>query len=66
MCSILTDYARARLFPREPGSNTIQAGTAEAFERYLNKRPTLQDLPGCAPYCRLQVHRDWSTQANWR
>jgi len=58
---ILTDFARRRLFPREPRPNTIQDTTAEAFERRLNERPPLHDLPGYAPFCRLHVHRNWTS-----
>ena len=32
----MTEFARPRLFPREPRPNTIQDITAEEFERYLN------------------------------
>jgi hypothetical protein len=56
----LTEFARVRLFPREPRPNTIQDITAEAFERYLNDHAPLQDLPGYAPFCRLHVHRNWT------
>ena len=36
MSIILTDFARPRLFPREPRRNTIQDCTPEAFQRRLN------------------------------
>ncbi len=61
MAITLTDFARARLFPREPRPTAIQDITAEAFERYLNDHPPLQDLPGYAPFCRLHVHRNWTS-----
>jgi len=57
----LTEFARTRLFPREPRPNTIQDITAEAFERYLNEHPPLQDLPGYAPFCRLHAHANWTS-----
>ena len=57
----LTDFARVRLFPREPRPNTIQDVTAEAFEQYLNDHAPLRDLPGYAPFCRLHVHRNWTS-----
>ena len=57
----LTDFARVRLFPREPRPNTIQDITAEGFERYLNEHSPLHDLPGYAPFCRLHVHRNWTS-----
>jgi Protein of unknown function (DUF3228) len=61
MSITLTDFARGRLFPREPRSNTIQDITAEAFERHLNEHRPLEDLPGYAPFCRLHVHRNWTS-----
>ncbi|PSD25491.1 DUF3228 domain-containing protein, partial [Stenotrophomonas maltophilia] len=33
--SVLTDFARPRLFPRVPRGNTIQDCTAEQFEAHL-------------------------------
>ena len=41
MSIVLTDFARPRLFPREPRRNTIQDITPEAFERHLNVVPPL-------------------------
>lgn len=58
---ILTEFARARLFPKTRRPNTIQDVTAEAFERYVNEHPPLRELPGYAPFCRLQVHRNWTS-----
>ena len=58
---ILTDFARARLFPKQLRPNTIQDITAEAFEHHLNEHPPLQDLPGYAPFCRLHVYRNWTS-----
>jgi hypothetical protein len=57
---VLTDFARPRLFPREPRPNTIQDVTPEAFEKHLNENLPLLDLPGYAPFCRLHVHRNWT------
>ncbi len=57
----LTEFARTRLFPREPRPNTIQDISAEAFERYLNDHPPLHDLAGYAPFCRLHVHCNWTS-----
>lgn len=56
----LTDFARPRLFPREPRRNTIQDITAEQFERHLNEVPPLAVLDGYAPFCKLHVHRNWT------
>src|SRR5690606_461430 len=61
MSIILTDFARGRLFPREPRANTIRDCTPEAFERHLNEVPPLKDLEGYAPFCRLHVHRNWTS-----
>jgi hypothetical protein len=58
---VLTEFARNRLFPREPRPNTIRDTTAAAFERQLNEQAPLHDLPGYAPFCRLHVHRNWTT-----
>lgn len=58
---VMTDFARPRLFPREPRRNTIQGTSAAEFERYLNDNAPLQVLPGYAPFCTLHVHRNWTT-----
>ena len=58
---ILTEFARPRLFPREPRPNTIRDISAEDFERHLNEHAPLHDLPGYAPFCRLHVHRNWTS-----
>lgn len=57
----LTDFARTRLFPREPRRNTIQDCTPEEFERHLNDVPPLMVLDGYAPFCKLHVHRNWTS-----
>jgi hypothetical protein len=58
---ILTEFARPRLFPREPRPNTIQDISAAALERHLNEHVPARDLPGYAPFCRLHVHRNWTS-----
>ena len=58
MSIVLTDFARTRLFPREPRRNTIQDCTPEAFERHLNDVAPLRVLDGYAPFCKLHVHRN--------
>jgi Protein of unknown function (DUF3228) len=58
---VLTDFARPRLFPREPRRNTIQDITAAQFERHLNERPPLMVLDGYAPFCKLHVHGNWTS-----
>jgi Protein of unknown function (DUF3228) len=61
MSIVLTDFARARLFPREPRRNTVQDCTPDAFERRLNEETPVIVLPGYAPFCRLHVHRNWTS-----
>ncbi len=61
MSIVLTAFARPRLFPREPRRNTIQDITPEQFEAHLNATPPLRDLEGYAPFCRLHVHRNWTS-----
>ena len=58
---VMTEFARPRLFPREPRRNTIQDVTAAQFEAYLNENPPLKVLPGYAPFCTLHVHRNWTS-----
>lgn len=58
---VLTDFARPRLFPREPRRNTIQDVDATGFERYLNTHVPERVLPGYAPFCQLHVHRNWTS-----
>ncbi|MGY6519468.1 MAG: DUF3228 family protein [Lysobacteraceae bacterium] len=61
MSIVLTEFARTRLFPRQPRRNTIQDTTPEAFEQRLNAQPPLKVLPGYAPFCTLHVHRNWTS-----
>lgn len=61
MSIVLTEFARARLFPREPRRNTIQDCMPAQFERHLNDVAPLQVLEGYAPFCRLHVHRNWTS-----
>ena len=58
---VLTDFARTRLFPRLPRANTIQDCSPQAFERRLNDEPPLRVLDGYAPFCKLHVHRNWTS-----
>jgi hypothetical protein len=60
MSIVLTDFARSRLF-RANRRNTIQDITPEAFERHLNAEPPLRVLDGYAPFCKLHVHRNWTS-----
>ncbi len=61
MSIVLTPFARTRLFPREPRANTIQDCTPEAFERRIDEQPPARVLDGYAPFCKLHVHRNWTT-----
>ena len=58
---VLTEFARPRLFPREPRRNTIQDISAAEFERYLNEHTPQAVLDGYAPFCKLHVHRNWTS-----
>jgi hypothetical protein len=58
---VLTEFARPRLFPREPRPNTIQDVSAAEFERYLNAHAPYRVLDGYAPFCQLHVHRNWTS-----
>ena len=60
MSIVLTEFARSRLF-REQRRNTIQDCTPEQFERHLNEVPPLGLLEGYAPFCKLHVHRNWTS-----
>jgi hypothetical protein len=61
MSIVLTPFAIARLFPRESRGNTIQDCTADAFERHLNDQTPHRVIDGYAPFCKLHVHRNWTS-----
>jgi len=61
MSIVLTPFARTRLFPRDDRRNGIQDCTAEAFEQRLNDEAPFKVLQGYAPFCRLHVHRNWTS-----
>jgi hypothetical protein len=61
MSIILTPFARTRLFPKDPRRNTIQDCTPEEFALHLNTHPPLRVLDGYAPFCKLHVHRNWTS-----
>jgi len=61
MSICLTPFARRRLFPRESRSNTIQDISAEEFEAYLNSHEPDVVIEGYAPFCKLHVHRNWTS-----
>ena len=58
---VLTDFAIGRLFPKQKRPNVIQDCTPEAFERYLNEHTPLTVLDGYADFCKLHVHRNWTS-----
>ena len=60
MSIVLTDFARSRLF-RANRRNTIQDITPEQFERHLNENQPLKVPDGYAPFCKLHVHRNWTS-----
>lgn len=60
MSIVLTEFARSRLF-RANRRNTIQDITPEQFERHLNEESPLEVLDGYAPFCKLHVHRNWTS-----
>jgi hypothetical protein len=61
MSIVLTEFARARLFPREPRRNTIQDCSPAAFELHLNAVAPFAVLDGYAPFCKLHLHRNWTS-----
>jgi len=61
MSIFLTPFARARLFPKERRRNTIQNCTPQEFERRLNDEPPFRVLDAYAPFCKLHVHRNWTS-----
>ncbi|MCL1498578.1 DUF3228 family protein [Xanthomonas nasturtii] len=61
MSIVLTSFARTRLFPRDGRRNAIQDCTPEQFVQRLNDEAPLRVIEGYAPFCRLHVHRNWTT-----
>lgn len=61
MTIVLTPFARARLFPKDGRKNAIQDATPESFERHLNEQTPFKVLDGYAPFCKLHVHRNWTS-----
>ena len=61
MSIVLTPFARTRLFPMPPRRNTIQDCSAEQFERRLDNELPSKVLDGYAPFCKLHVHRNWTS-----
>ncbi|MEO5813449.1 MAG: DUF3228 family protein [Rhodanobacter sp.] len=61
MSIVLTPFARTRLFPRDHRRSAIQDCSAEEFEKRLNTEAPQRVLTGYAPFCQLQVHRNWTS-----
>lgn len=61
MSIVLTDFARARLFPRDGRLTAIRDCTPEEFVRRLNDEMPLKVLDGYAPFCKLHVHANWTS-----
>jgi hypothetical protein len=57
----LTEFARPRLFPSDRRSTSIQDITPEQFVGRLNAEAPERVIPGYAPFCRLHVHRNWTS-----
>lgn len=57
----LTDFARLRLFPADGRRTAIQDITPAQFVARLNDEAPVAVLPGYAPFCRLHVHRNWTS-----
>lgn len=61
MSIVLTPFARTRLFPRDRRRSAIRDCSAGEFEQRLNTETPLHVLAGYAPFCRLHVHRNWTS-----
>ena len=61
MSIVLTPFARTRLFPKDGRRTAILDCTPEQFEQRLNAEAPLQVLDGYAPFCKLHVHRNWTS-----
>src|SRR5690606_23704374 len=46
---------------RQPRGNAIRDCTPEAFARRIDLETPLKVLEGYAPFCRLHVHRNWTS-----
>lgn len=57
----LTEFARVRLFPADGRRTAIQDITPAQFVQRLNAEEPERVIPGYAPFCRLHVHRNWTS-----
>ena len=58
---VLTPFARPRLFPADGRRTAIQDCTPEQFVQRLNDETPHAVLKGYAPFCKLHVHRNWTS-----
>ncbi len=58
---VLTPFARPRLFPADGRRTAIQDCTPEQFVQRLNDETPHAVLEGYAPFCKLHVHRNWTS-----
>ncbi len=59
MAIVLTEFARRRLFTSR--GNGVLDVTPEQFVEYLNSHAPERVIEGYAPFCRLHVHRNWTS-----
>ncbi|MCB1568052.1 MAG: DUF3228 family protein [Xanthomonadales bacterium] len=57
----LTPFARPRLFPSDGRRTAIQDISAAQFVQHLNAHAPVKVLDGYAPFCKLHVHRNWTS-----
>ena len=61
MTIALTPFARPRLFPADRRRTAIQDCSPEQFVARLNAETPERVLDGYAPFCKLHVHRNWTS-----
>lgn len=61
MSIVLTEFARDRLFGPSSRGTRITGCEADEFVRHLATHEPEQVLDGYAPFCKLLVHRNWTT-----
>ncbi len=61
MSIALTRFARRRLFPRDGRRNAITGCSPEAFLAHLNAHAPERILDGYADFCKLHVHRNFTS-----
>jgi len=62
MSIVLTAFAAPRLFPADGRPNNgLQGVSPDAFIAHLNDHAPIKVLEGYAPFCKLHVHRNWTS-----